>query len=128
MTKHTASAPQLPPASIDFNALNDALRAGEPAEKALDTSVIEGTLALSADEAAVRAVQSAAEAPTLSGKTKAELAPIAKAEVVTHARDKDGNVIAFADATQPQMVEAIEAKRAGQPIIPAAAPSGAAEA
>lgn len=45
MANHLAEAPMLPPASVDFNALHDACRAGAKAEKALEQAIIPATLA-----------------------------------------------------------------------------------
>jgi hypothetical protein len=113
MADHTEAAPQLPPASVDFNALHDACVAGASHDEARESAVIEGTVALSADEAATRATASIADAPTLSGKNKAQLLEIAEAEGVTSARDADDNEIAIGEATNPQIIAAIEAKRSG---------------
>lgn len=52
-----------------------------------------------------------AEKP-LSKMNKAELLATAEAETVTSAKDADGNDIAIADATNPQIVAAIETARA----------------
>jgi hypothetical protein len=116
MTEATAVAPLLPPASVDFNALHEACLAGATHEEALDRAIFPETVAMSADEAAARAAESVAAAPTLAGLNKAQLSDIATVEGVTFARDKDGTVIAFADATNDQMRDAIEAKRAGEPV------------
>jgi hypothetical protein len=116
MADHTETVPQLPPASVDFNALNDACRDGLDHAKILDAALIADTVALSADEAATRAAESVAAAPSVAGLNKVDLLEIGENETVAYARDRDGNVIPFADATNDQMREAIEAKRAGQPI------------
>lgn len=108
---HTAAPADRPPASIDFNALNDALAAGQSPEDAVAAAIFPETLALSADEAAAQAAESVAEAPKLAGLNKAELLAIGEKESVTDALDKDGFLIPFADASNPRMIEAIEAKR-----------------
>jgi hypothetical protein len=110
---HTAAAASTPPASIDFNKLNDALAAGHSPEDAVAAAIFPETLVVSADEAAARAAESVAEVPKLAGLNKAELLAIGEKEVVTDALDKDGFIIPFAEASNPRMVEAIEAKRAG---------------
>lgn len=106
--------PNLPPASVDFNALHDALAAGATPEEACEAAVIAETVPISADEAAARAAASVIEAPKLAGLTKSELLAIGEAEAVTLALDKDGFGIPFADASNPRMIEAIEAKRRGE--------------
>lgn len=45
MSKNTEAAPQLPPASVDFNKLHAECRAGRSAETALKNAVIEETVA-----------------------------------------------------------------------------------
>ena len=59
-TEHTAQAPQLPPVSIDFDALQEACRAGMDPDKALEVSIVEPE---PHDVAATE--QSAEEAPAL---------------------------------------------------------------
>lgn len=114
------AAVQLPPASVDFNALHDALKRGASHAEALDAAVIKDTVALTGAEAEARAAESAAEAPSLHGKSADDLADIATVEQVLHALDRDGNVVAFAEAGSiARQRDAIEAKRAGTPILPA---------
>lgn len=113
------AAIQLPPASVDFNALHDALKAGKSHDEARAAAVVEETVALTGDEAAARAAESVAEAPSLHGRSADELADIATLEQVLHAHDRDGNVVAFADAGSiARQREAIEAKRTGTPVLP----------
>ena len=118
MADQNTAAVQLPPAGVDFNALHDALADGATPEEARNAGVIAETVAISADEAAARAAQSIAEAPTLGKLDKAALIELAGEKCVTHARNAEGVVIPFADATNAQMREAIEASRAGTPILP----------
>lgn len=120
MPDATPTAPQLPPASVDFNALDEACRNGLSHAEALDAAVVKETVALSADEARQQAAASVAEAPTLGGLNKAQLLEIAAAdrEDVAYALDDGGNVIAFGDARNDQMRSAIEAKRRGEPVAP----------
>jgi len=115
-----ATAPlHLPPASVDFNALHDALKGGASHAEALDAAVIAETVALTGAEAEARAAESAAVAPSLHGKGAEELAGIATIEQVLHALDRDGKVVPFAEAGSiARQREAIEAKRAGTPILP----------
>jgi hypothetical protein len=122
-TVEAGAAVPLPPASVDFNALNDALAAGQDPGKARNDAIVSETLALSADEAQARAAESVAEAPSLAGMVKPDLLDVGDREFVHFARDREGNVIPFADASNARMVEAIEAKRAGAPILPETAPA-----
>lgn len=114
---HTTAAVQLPPASVDFKALNDALAAGQAPDAAREAAVIPETLALSADEAQAAAAESVAAAPVLTSLSKPDLVDVATAESVLEAKDASGNRIAFADGTRAQMIEAIEGRRAGIDIF-----------
>ena len=120
MAEDTSAAVTQLPASYDFNALHDALAGGAGADEAHETAVIADTVAISADEAASRAIESAAELPSLKGADKAALLAAGEAEGVAYALNAKGEVIPFGEATNPQMAEAIEAKRRGEPILPAA--------
>ncbi|MEA3044575.1 MAG: hypothetical protein QOH47_2413 [Sphingomonadales bacterium] len=123
MAEVHADAVPLPPASIDFNALNDALAAGHAADKARNAAIVEGTLALSADEAQARAAESAAALPSLVGLNKDALVAASAAENVQWAQDSDGNAVPFAEASNARMREAIEAMRDGTPIASPDAPA-----
>lgn len=118
MAEVQKSAVQLPPASIDFNAFHDALAEGRSGPEALGSAIVESTLALSADEAAARAVRSQAELPNPARLNKTELLAAGEAEGVLHARNAEGVVVPFAEATNDEMRAALEAKRAGSPILP----------
>jgi hypothetical protein len=118
MADQTTARVQLPPAGVDFNKLHDALADGKSPEDARDAALIESTVALSADEAAQRSAESIAEAPSLAKIDKTALIDAGELESVTHARNAEGVVIPFAEATNAQMRQAIEAMRAGSPILP----------
>lgn len=49
MTKHTEVAPQLPPASVDFNKLHDQMKSGADGDKAVKAAVFTETLAEPSD-------------------------------------------------------------------------------
>lgn len=117
----SADPVMLPPASVDFNSLNDALHAGEDPATAVENAIFAETLAMSADEARAAVAESAAERPTLSGLTKAKLLEIAGDEGVTLAL-RDDEEIPVADATNAQIIAAIETRRASL-LAPAGEPA-----
>ena len=63
MTKHTEAAPLLPPASVDFNKLHDAMRAGTDGDKAVEVSVVSETLARPADDPTAASTDRTVAAP-----------------------------------------------------------------
>jgi hypothetical protein len=112
MAKHTEAAPQLPPASVDFNALHEACRAGDEPQKALKAAVI-------AETAPEPAPGSDEVPPADQGKDA--LDDMKKPELQQRARDLG---IRFeTDANVDRLKELLRAHPAG---VPAAEPAPAA--
>lgn len=101
-----AVAPALPPTSLDFNALHDAIADGKTGEEAIAIADLTPPAPVEERTDSVTHPDSTGEIfveslPSLTGKTKAELLAIAEDEAVTV---EEG-------ATNAAIVEAIEAKR-----------------
>lgn len=73
MTNHTEEAPMLPPASVDFNKLHDAMVAGQSHEQAIETAVYAETLGRPVEEREVPAADQGGADDGLDSWTKPQL-------------------------------------------------------
>jgi hypothetical protein len=111
MANHTEAAPQLPPASVDFNVLHDQMRKGADHETALAAAVIEDTVAAPAP--------GSGEAPPADEGTDA-LDAMLKADLQDRARRLG---IPFeGSASKADLIDLLRAHPGG---VPAPAPSPA---
>lgn len=105
-----AVAPALPPTSLDFNALHDAIADGKTGAEAIEAADLTPPVPVEDRADAVTHPDETGEIfveslPSLTGKTKAELLTIAEDETVD-----------LGDATtNAEIITAIEAKRNAPP-------------
>lgn len=105
MANHTEVAPQLPPASVDFNALHDACRAGASQEEAIDASVFAETLAAPAPGTEPAPPADHGEDET-NGLTKADLKALLDARGVAFESDANWDRLAELVRANPAIVTA----------------------
>lgn len=101
-----AVAPALPPKSLDFNALHDAIAEGKTGAEAIAAADLSPPVPADARDASVTHADSTGEIfietlPSLTGKNKADLLAIAA----------DETVLIEEGATNADIIAAIEAKR-----------------